>query len=327
VLYFLVRYMREHDLLLLSMAGLMMVWAYFMRPVMVVIAVFVVLFVLGYIIKARRPLFRSLLAFLLPIIVVQAAWTIRNRVEHGRFLLLTTSTYYPSYTSTEIATWRFVGTFDQAPAMYFFEDRMWPDRQVPLCNLQGMTFPAWIFNDAFNLDSLQDIRKGCARLMASNITTEEKEQLDLALTERLDRYTASIHRTDRFHADVITPLILLRHHVFGSSGAYNLFLAPFAALSVPAKAIKLCCIAVYLIALYGALFFIPWALWNWREGRWVLVIPLVFALTCHPFLFRMGDVRYLYTFYPLFCVCASVLYVSLLQRYRAGRLKEVPTAG
>lgn len=315
----LVRWYRHGGTGILLAAGCAATWMYFLRPVMAPCALLLLLLlILWPRVRGQRS---AVLWFLLPILLLQSAWMIRNQLVHGTAHPLAVRTFYARYTATELATWRFVGTFDSASALYFFPDRSWPDRDLAMADVNAVRFPDRVFTSAFNADSLQEIRGYCALLLDTSLAPSEAARIDRIASEKLDRYTASIYREKPFMAYLGAPLDLARRHVFGSTGVYNLFLPPFRELSTPAKLLKAAHMGIYLVALYAALAFVGWSLVRWRERYWLLSAPLLYGMLIHPFLIRMVDQRYLYVSYPLMCAAAALmlLHVGRWWRVRSAR--------
>jgi hypothetical protein len=320
------RYIRSGGRWHLVFAGALLTWSYFMRPVLMPIAVLSILAMCTLAWRRERNQLGTLVLIWLPLVLAQGAWTLRNYIVKERIFLLTATSYYPWYPDGQIASWRFVGTFGAASAHYFFQGSSWANLRVPLADVSNVNFPEEIFTPDFNADSLIALRRYCGILEDPATPPERKHFVDSLLVARFDRYTASIKRHHPFMAYVGTPAMLARRHVLGSSGVYNLFILPFSQLGPAAKAIKLFGMAVYLTALYGSLLFLVLAAVRRSTGYWVLSLMLVYGMLIHPVIMRHDDPRYLYVFYPLMCVCSAVLYAEAIRGYaqrRAARHRAV----
>jgi hypothetical protein len=314
-LWAVIRYAQEGGRWFLVFAGLMLTWCYFMRPVLLPITLlsYTVIFILAWRKEHRSGVAMVLIS--LPLLLAQGAWTLRNKMVKDKLFLLTESVYYPWYPAGQIASWRFVGTFGAASTHYFFQGSSWANLRVPLADVSKVTFPERIFTPDFNADSLVELRRYCGILEDPATPPERKHVVDSLVVARFDRYTASIKRHHPFMAYVGTPAMLARRHVLGSSGVYNLFILPFAQLGRAAKAIKLFGMTVYLLALYGSLLFLVLAAVRRNTGYGVLSLMLLYGMLIHPVILRHDDPRYLYVFFPLMCVCASLMYAEALRWY------------
>ncbi len=301
---------------LLVFASVMVTWCYFMRPVLLPITLLsiVVMCVLAW--RRERQALAATALILVPFLLAQGAWTLRNYVVKDKFFLMTETVYYPWYPAGQIASWRFVGTFETAPAQYFFQGSSWANLRVPLADVSQVSFPDRIFTPDFNADSLVELRRYCGILEDPATLPTRKHFADSLLVARFDRYTSSIKRHHPFTAYVSTPVMLARRHVLGSSGVYNLFLLPFAQLAPAARIIKLFGMTVYLLALYGSLFFLFWSALRGTTGYRVIALLLFYGLLVHPVILRHDDPRYLYVFYPLMCIGSSVVYARAMGWWR-----------
>ena len=323
--YFTTSYLRKTSSAALFMASTMITWAYFMRPIMVVLTLLLLVFLAVVVLRRKQHRSRMLTMLVLPILLIQLPWTIRNYHRYGEVFLLTRTTYYPAYSKAQLATWKFVGTFDDAPKLYFFPDLQWTDRQTDMVDVRSIPFPARIFTKDFNADSLEVLRTYCALLQARSTPATEKAYYDSLITARVDGYTASIKANKKFMTYVETPLKRACKHLFTSSGAYKLFHDPFSQLNMSSKLIKLFGTAVYLLALYGSLLFAFWSLRHFKRGWWFLTLFLGYGLLVHPVILGFQDTRYLYAFFPVMCICATLGIIAISSGLKPlEKLREEP---
>lgn len=310
------RYERSGDPRLLLLASALMTWAYFLRPVAAVFLMMGGLALVPLMLRQGRRSAWHLVVAAAPVVLAQGAWTYRNAQKTGRLFLFTRSTYHEMYNSTTLAMWRFVGTFDDKTAYYGF---YCADYAAPW-RIKGdpeREFPDWIFTEAFNADSLQELRKLCPLLLADTVAAAERDRIDAQLAERFTRYADSIREEHPWRVRIVTPARRVAQQLIGSSGVLHLFRATFSSLAPWEKAVKLGGALVYKLALLGALFFIPWAFYRRTWPGILLAVAMAYALVIHAGIMGFGDVRYLYVFYPLMCLCAGLVFGGWLNSRRS----------
>lgn len=309
-LHFLLAYLGERRLRDGMLTGMLATWAYFMRPILLPL----LLLVLVLLVRAawRSPAGRwRALACLLPFLLAQGAWTLRNHAVHDRWFLMTRTKYYPGYSPGQMASWALVGTFADITARYFLPDVGWPNRQAPTLTFDDLPIPPEILTPEVSMDSLVELRTYGMVIEDPHADPDLRRRCDSLLKAKAERYTASIHRHHPFIVHVRTPARLAARHIFRSSGVYNLFLRPFGQLPSWAKALKLSHMAVYLVALYGALGLLVLAVLRRERLHLLLAGALAYGMLVHPVIIGIGDVRYLYAFHPVLVLGAVLFYTAL----------------
>ena len=314
--HFSMRYVRTGTYSALVLASGLLTWAYFIRPITIVLVGLMGLYVVHQVIVRRRGTWRHLIVYLVPIMLIQGAWTIRNAYHHGRIFLLTKETYLGMFNKTTVAAWQFVGTFDDNLADYGFESgaSLFPeaDRNKP----QTKTgFPSWVFTNTVTPDSLDELRRLCPLLLSDTVPASERERLDLELAARFDRYARSIRAEHPWMAYAVTPTKRAMRQIQRTTGVLMLFTTPFDELGLFHKLVKVFGVLLYKLALFGALLFIPWSVWRWRLGLWPVALAVAYGLFIHSVVLGFGNERYLYPFFPLMCLGAGLFYAALWARF------------
>ncbi len=293
-------------------------WAYFMRPVMFPICLLGVFAGAGSLIRSRQ--WDRAVLLVLPILLLQGAWSVRNHALKGKWYLLTETRYYPDYPQVVLDAWGFVSTFEDFKTVYFYPDPIWKDRAEGAATMGRFVFPEDIATPEFNLDSLELRQQEMLSWRFDELGDHDRSALEHRFSATMADYERSMKHHHPFIAYVRTPARLAIKHVLGSSGVQNLYKTPFAELGWGQRSVKLFFVGVYLAALYGALFFIPTALARARRNpeELILAAMLVYGLLVHPVIIRTADVRYLYVFYPLMCICAS-LFIGRVERFLQAR--------
>lgn len=313
-IYFLVNYILSGKKGFLALSALFMTWAYFCRPV--VFPLFILLG--GYVAYTlyRRKRLMHLVVFVLPFLIIQSLWSARNYYRHGQLYLLTRTTFYPFYSQGQMASFAFSAAISDLKDDYIFPLQAWMNMDTTSHKaMEPLPLPEGVYTSRFTVDSLQELQGYGKELLAGSTSASRKQKLDSLIAVKLNRYTASIKEEHPFLVYVQAPAKRLLVHVFRSSGVQFLHIKAFHSLSRPAKLLKLGYVAIFLAALYGTLFFIiASAFWMRRPFNLFISLCCLYAMLVHPVLLGTSDPRYLYGFYPLFALAASLFYSAALRK-------------
>ncbi|HRN35832.1 MAG TPA: hypothetical protein PLV70_00755 [Flavobacteriales bacterium] len=312
-IYFLVKFKLSNMPWLLALSSLFMTWAYFCRPV--VFPLFILLS--GYVIYIlyRRNRLMHLIAFALPFLIIQSLWSARNYYRHGQLYLLTQTKYYPFYSQSQMASFSFSAAVSDMKHNYVLPVQPWMNMDRPYGPVEPSMVPQGAYTPSFTVDSLQELQRYGKELVLGSISEQRKHVLDSLIAVKLNRYTASIKEEHIALVYLQAPAKRLRAHVFKSSGVQFLHLKAFHALTGIEKLLKLGYVAIFLAALYGTLFFIVGSVfWMRRPFNLFISLCCLYAMLVHPILLGMSDPRYLYGFYPLFALAASLFYSFTMRK-------------
>ena len=253
--------------------------------------------------------------FVLPFIIIQGLWTTRNYIVHHKIFVPTQTEFYSGYLPSMLAAFKFQGCFGDMKTGYFFPNGTWQNMNPDLKNVQEVIFPVETFTNDFNNDSLLELRKFAPIIISKNLPAAQKNFYDQLFTQKLNRYTSSLKKNHKFLVYVKAPLFRLSDHIFKTSGVQFLFSKPFKKLTLIQKAIKLFFVTIYMLAYYGAIFFILKTAFRPKFD-----IPLLLSCCClygmlvHPLIMGTSDVRYLYVSYPFIALCATIFYTSVTNK-------------
>ena len=311
-IYFIVIYHQSKNKIHLLLSSLFMTWSYFCRPVFFPLFILLSLFMVYNHYKNFRTV--NLVFFLLPFLLIQGAWTLRNYFHHQKVFLLTKTAYLPLYQSSELAAYSFQGTIGDFRDNYFFPDSNWKNRSTPRYDIDTVEFPSEIYTKDFNRDSLIELRRYAKILRSTSdtITALQKIQYNDLFTIKAERYTSSIKRNHPFLTYIKAPAIRVYKHLFKSSGVQYLFMKGFNSLTLIEKTLKMFFIFIFLSALYGSLFFIISIIINYKNPLNILFcLFCLYGMLIHPTILGTANPRYLYAFYPILALCATLFYTNI----------------
>lgn len=295
-----------------AVAGALLAWCVFLRPVCVLIIPPVALALL-----LRRGIGWSLrlkhaALVLLPFIVSDAAWTLRNVRVHGEPRPLANGVFYPEWTTSPMfAITRFVqlygGTtiwWDSHSDIRWFNVRNLGD-PLPSPGTTGQPPPSWILTKEVSMDSLRALSDLMARAHDLRTDSTERVRLIADIFTRTDRYCASARREHPFGTQVLGRLHCLWNFLW-QGGAARLYFNPWEETPLSARVVKVVQGAIYLFVVFagmaGALrsllrasAVIPGGIVPWIVVLGVLISPLVF---------RFCDYRYIVPMFPLLAIHA-----------------------
>lgn len=307
----------------LFVAGAMITWAGFMRPVyfpLVPLIALVLLFSQMH--QLRKGLFQVGI-FILPVLLCDGAWIVRNFRVHNAFRPLTASgTTFSKGIKESIkmpiielmqamgrnyvwwdasADIRWFNIREDGPTATFVQDHMQP-------------LPQRLFTADYNMDSL--------RLIGADVTnwynakdSAERTLLHDRITSRCNRYKASFITHHPFQYHVAAPLNLFSTFVL-DSGTATLMAQPWPQLPWWQKGIKLFYSGLYLVVMLAGIMGAFIALFNRSFNGILRTIPLAFlyGVFVFPFVMRLCENRYLVVVYPLAIFFSVWLALNLMNR-------------
>lgn len=322
--------MDRRSLGLVLLAGLLMAWLVFLRPVSAAL-VPVAAFLVWRKWEGGKAL-RTAVLFLLPFAILDGAWTIRNWKVNGQPNPLTNEGVMPVYVTD--GRWWEVMKFMQC----YGGDYIWWN---PGTNMRWFGVwkgagamddegrkaeppPPYAYVPAYNKDSLQIVANDVRLLATGTLSRADSVATAASIASRLQRYSEAYKKGAPFNYHVMSRLRMLKNEI-GQNGTESLLLRPFSTLPAWEKGWKLLQVALFLFSLVlGGLAML---LMRWVPGAegttlrgWVPWFTL-FTILIYPFGFRMCEWRYLVMVFPLLLMMAVIVSEGLWARFRSSVTK------
>ena len=295
---------RWHALL----AGALIAWAVFMRPVMVVaIPAFLVWSYLA--IPHRGRMVRTMVMLGLPFALVDAAWVIRNATVHQRFIPANPSLHYASIDEGPLGPIiAFVEAFggrttwwDPVAEIRFFgvDGGVQPGQRTAL--------PTETSTPGCTMDSLHQVADDMFRWRHLPASDPTRDALCASIRERMTRYRACYIEAHPWRYRLLAPMRCTRSFLF-HSGTENVFGRPWTVLSLPERALKAgWSVLFHLIQSVGLIACVfTLALRGMRQRYGLLAAFTLLGVLIHPVAFRMAEHRYLAPVFPWLIVMAWI---------------------
>lgn len=315
----LLRWEDDRRPLWMAAAGALIGWTVFLRPTMgLVLVLFAVLVPLraG---RGWRDRTVAVVLFLLPFLVADTAWTLRNWRVHHAFRPLANGLYYANPAGELNRAARALVMLYGGHIMYaeprshlnWFHARDVGD--VPYPARDPLPPPDWFATPDFDRDSLVLLSRLTERALDLSLDSATSAPLLAEAIARYRRYAASAREHHPVKTTVLARLVCTWHFLwqFGSAG---LFYNPWNESSLPAKAIKVLQGGVYLVTTFLGLLACVVRSRHWRReplntiGAIPWIVPA--GILVFPLVFVLSEYRYLYPFHPFLVM----LTVDLLQR-------------
>lgn len=300
--YFLVTACRRDGRWRWMMAGAFLTWAIFLRPIHAAFLVMVPCAIL-WLTSGRASLrMVRVLFFVLPFVLVDVPWTIRNYLVNDAFHPLTNGLYESSFMRQPYYPMqRFVTGYggnhvywDRTADICWYGFRDAPDAALAKLPDEAPEPPDYVLTSECDRDSLRALADLVRRTRDPSTVGPEREQLLDALHERTERYRSAFARERPFQYQVLARLRLLGHLTL-HSGTIGLFQRPFGELHPWEKIFKLFQSLLYLFAFaVGTFGAVALGLRFWRDPAIVILCLFVLGgLLLHPFTVRLCEARYL----------------------------------
>ncbi|HSY76981.1 MAG TPA: hypothetical protein VK890_09005, partial [Bacteroidia bacterium] len=297
----------------LVFSGVFLTEVFFLRPVFAPLFLIfsVVLFVFFYRNKSGKIMLK-LITFLLPFLLIDGAWTVRNYSKHDKFIPAT-SFYYPRIANSyDLPLYTLVSSWGGA-------NQYWePDAEIrwfgvsdglpPELHNRSVSLPNYIYTSKFNYDSLLVLRKQLSIYISNesnpNADSVKMESLLATIRAKCFLYANSIKTEKPFLYYVKAPIMRTKHFLI-HSGTYNLFVTLTSQLNTVQYSIKILYSLFYLLIIgFGAIgilllfkqsvLFTPAA---------VLTGIIAYTIVIHPVILGVCEKRYFVPAYPFMLIC------------------------
>jgi hypothetical protein len=326
--YFFSEYYLKNTKRSLLYTALLVCWVVFLRPVYLPIPfLFAGLIVLNKKITLSTR-FKNTVLVLLPFLICDGAWVIRNYNVHKKFIPLTISALYP-YTATSYLQpllefgqswggWAHI-TDDIGKSLNWF-DYDYPGRIKPT-HIDSL--PDDIFTSQFNRDSLIHVKRLIEALQNPNIDRMTEKIYQNELRSKLTSYRQSIIHEQPFNYYILATARLTWIFLYGPETMDYLERGKVSPTFGPIVIAfnKTFYYLITILGFVGALILVIKGL----KGNYLYflmsLIPL-YVLIVHPIILRYTYNRFLMPAYPFLIVCSAYLIGVVYNRYFHHRLKE-----
>lgn len=312
----------------LLLSGFMLTWFIFLRPVGAALLLPALLLVFLFA-KPVRSWSRVLL-FLVPFLVLDGAWTLRNWRVNGEFNPLTNQGLLPEEFTAEV----------RGHVMHFVQgyggNYIWwaPGSDIRWYGVwkggghlddegrKAKVPPAYALVPGYTMDSLVQLSHRIRNVEAGMLSPTDSLAEVEAINGTVDRYAALYRERAPFHYHVLSRLLMVRN-VMWQHGAEGIILRPFGSLPWWLQAFKVLQVACYIFAFtFGTVATIR-LLWRWRSAPsvlhlWVPFIA-VYLVLVYPVALRMCEWRYMAHPFPYALMLGILLVGDLIQQRRKAR--------
>jgi hypothetical protein len=311
-LYFLLKPNRKDNLWNYFFSGLFLTGSVFMRPIIAPLFILFLLYVLFVILKKSNLYkFKVCVFFLLPFVVIDGVWVVRNYTIYSKFIPLQKSVYYIGDEKTYlISLTAFLNSYGGSAVYWNPKSDITFYKPFATGNsIAEVLPPSFIYTSQFNYDSLLSIKKQIGEIDSIGIYKESAAKKNKLVVDKLNRYTKSI-KVEKPFVFYVTSRFNVLYNFVSHSGTYNLYNKLSNELNALEYIIKifysiLYC-AVILFGFIGSMYFL---FFGFSNNRLVLLtFTTIYLLLIYPFVFKMDEYRYLVTAYP-FLLLIAVFFV------------------
>jgi len=328
--FFLQRAVDRSSQGLLLTAGFFIAWLVFLRPV----AALLLAPALWLVLIHWRVVFpiQAVFCFLLPFMILDGAWTIRNYKVHGELSPLTNQGLMPDEIATRPRGYvmRFLQGYGGnyiwwEPGADIRWFGMWTGSgDVDNEGRDAKEPPAFAYVPGYTRDSLYSVSEQIRLIESGAITGQDSVDLVSKVNNDLYRYTALYQAEAPFNYHVLSRFRMIKYMVV-QNGTETLFAVPFNELPVLLKVFKVVQSFLYLFSFGVGAIAIVVMLWQWRRtdlllARWVPLIVL-YMVMIYPLGLRMGEWRFMVHVFPLALMLAVVFVVG---QWKTLRFKAKP---
>ncbi len=321
--YFLVR-RNGNPIINLLLSGLFITWSFFLKPItaplLLIFSVYILLRNKNSLFNLKKYNWNHLIIFLLPLIVMDGLWSIRNYNKYEKFIPITKTTYYPETENSYLGSlYDFTTSFGGSIVWWRPGSEMSFFKTSPNIKTSKVTLPNYIYTSKFNNDSLIVVRDLIEKLDSKNISTKTKNNIDNKIKIMLNTFTKSIKDEKPFLYYIGSRIKVLKSF-FITSGTQNLFRKESSKLNLINLLIKIFYSGLYLsIVLLGFLgnFSMLAFYRKVRNIDYFLIssVGLYLALA-YPLLFKLDENRYFAPAYPFFVISACFLILKFYAYFR-----------
>lgn len=322
---------RKHHAMLL-LAGVFLGWLVFLRPVNLVPLVIAAVLILRFA-KWPRPLW-ALGLFLIPFVVADVPWAVRNWRADGKVNLLTNQGLLPAEFTGEVVGHAMV--FLQgyganyiwwAPGADIRWYGIWAGgEELDDQGREAKAPPDYAIVPGYTRDSLYLLSERVRRLEGGQLSATDSIAEVAAINARFDHYTELYKKGAPFNYHVLSRLRMLRNTMW-QHGTEGMIYRPFNSLPWWMKGFKIFQSLMYIFTYVMGSIMTLLLIWNWRKASTLvhLWVPLFIAFTTliYPIVLRMCEWRYMVHQFPFALLLAVVLSFRIVPAIRARSLAPI----
>lgn len=314
-LFFLWKYDLDDKKPGLLFSGFFLAWAIFLRPFLGIFILVVPLFLLIRLLKkhAFANVITTITIFLLPFIVFETAWVIRNFMVMGRFIPLETSLSESygedgAYRTSAIGIRSMINAWGGETGEFYTGSEGWFFHHANDSQARAYRFPDHVFNAGFNKDSLLRLKYIFNQSVNHDLPDNIRDSLNMLANRVALRYAAEYRRHNLIRYYGINTVKMYGKLVF-SNGTRLLILPPVNEMNSFQKAIKYFYFLYYfgliLAGIAGMLLFLLQKEKVSSYGLLLLFYPWIIATTLVFYAsFVIIEYRYLISGFPVFLIFA-----------------------
>lgn len=296
----------------LFLSGLFLTWSFFLKPALaplIILFAAYVLFNVSSPFKINKLNWKKMLFFLIPFLLIDGAWVIRNYNKYERIIPLTKSVYYEGYNEGfELELFKFMQAFGGSIVHWNPGSEITFFKPAPshIKRKIEVTFPENIYTSKFNYDSLLTLQKQTQKFQNDETSIEQKEILLNQIRSRLDTYTLSIKQEKPFLYYVSSRFKIMKTF-FLHSGTYNLFSKPSFELTKIEFLVKIFYSLLYLfVIVFGILGSFRMIIRKKINLTFLLIsFTALYISLVFPIMLKLDEFRYLVPGYP-FLLLSSI---------------------
>lgn len=326
-LIFLIRFFTDYKLKSALLSGYFLCWFTFLKPIGIVFYIVIGFIFLILLLKreqayTKKNLFIAGLIFILPFLIFDGIWTIRNYSIRHKVIPLSSvldnsdaRTYLKKFFKTTGLSFQ---SFSGRDHMTWFSPRS--DKPNDEAFFNSDPFPKWMYTSEYNFDSLKVLRSMYWQVF-NNDSVVSNKQSEINFKNKIDDYIGAFKKEKAFHYYITVKAIAFRDFLFVKT-TYNL---PFSGNTTLQKTSRgAYFLFYYLVILSFILFSVLVLLRRFREGKAVILILTI----CWSFIFAhilLGTIenRYLVPVYPMMLILSVICWKNLLDKIQEKRSSQI----
>lgn len=330
-MWFFVKYFQSGSIMNILLSGVFATWTIFLRPIFLPVILFLIIILL-FATKEESSIFRngqrhrllkSCIWLLVPFLLAESIWIIRNYQQHQKLIVLTSASLAPSAKNFYWPPlFRFIPSWGGSADL--------TDNHSPLLwfgfHVNGMpnptdyhdSLPGYIYTSQFNRDSLLWLKNKITALNDSVLSPGQNYLYQTEVSEKLDKYTLSVKKENPLLYYIRGPLFhALPRFLFGPE--IKLYMKRFQISGkISGLTENIFTLFYYLAIAFGLAGMCMISYKGLIRNRLSLIIPIIpfYTIVVHVFIVRATSNRFLFPAWAFLLICASSFIVAISNRRR-----------